>query len=94
MTDLVSRLTKELKQAKDNLAEERLVFQDKTIECKELRDQLDNALARENSYLARLAVYEDAGTDESKLRNALLALRESINACRRHIKCWYPNTKR
>ena len=75
LTDLVSRLTKELKQAKDNLAEERLIFQDKTMECKELRDQLDNALARENSYLARLAVYEDAGTDESKLRNALLALR-------------------
>ena len=45
LTDLVNRLTKELKQAKDNLAEERLVFQDKkTIECKELRDQLDNAL--------------------------------------------------
>ncbi len=72
---LVDKLSKELKLSKKQLHEERLVFQDKAFECNELKEQLDNALAREKSLLARLAFFEDAGTDENKLRNELLKLR-------------------
>ena len=75
LNDLVNKLSKELKLTKKKLQEERLIFQDKAFECDELKSQLDNALAREKSYLARLALFEDEASDENKLRNELLKLR-------------------